>query len=334
LLLKAEVSVRRRTLIAGFAATAGAALLSARSVLAQARTKVARIGYLGNSRGTLQPLLDGLRERGWKPSDFAIEGRWAEGRVERFPELATELVALNLDVIVAASPPAVRAAQQATRTTPIIMFAVANPVEAGFIASLSNPAGNITGVSSTPGSLPSKLLEIAKEAMPSAARIGMLYNAGNPLNYATAQNASILAASDALGLQLVWLAVRQVDDFDEAFAEARQHQADAIIGIGDPLLFAERDRIHDLAEKHRIPMVWPAPEYLSGRGLLSYGSSLEAALRQVAGYVDRVLRGALPATMPVEQPTGYKLVLNLKTARALGLTMPHTLIARADEVID
>jgi putative ABC transport system substrate-binding protein len=144
----------------------------------------------------------------------------------------------------------------------------------------------------------------------------------------------MVAASDALGLQLVWLAVRQVGDFDAAFAEARQHQADAIIGVGDPLLFAERDRIHDLAEKHRIPMIWPTREYVSGRGLLSYGPSLQAALRHVASFVDRVLRGALPATMPVEQPTTYQLVVNLKTARTLGLTIPHTLIARADELIE
>jgi putative ABC transport system substrate-binding protein len=279
-------------------------------------------------------LLDGLRERGWEPPQFVIEGRWAEGRVERFPEFAAELVALDVDVIVAASPPAVRAAQQATRTIPIIMFAVANPVESGFIASLSHPGGNITGVTSTPGSLFSKVLEITKEAIPSASRIGMLYNAGNPLNYAIADHRDITAASDALSLQLVWLAVRQVGDFDTAFAEARQHRADAIIGIGDPLLFAERERLHDLAETYRIPMIWGPREYLGGRGLLSYGPSLNAQLRHAAAYVDRVLRGAQPATMPVEQPTTYQLVVNLKTARALGLTIPHTLIARADEVIE
>jgi putative ABC transport system substrate-binding protein len=326
--------MRRRTLLAGFAVTGGTALLSTRSVLAQARTKVARIGYLANSRGTTQPLLDGLRERGWEPRDFLIEGRWSEGRVERFPELASELVALNMDVIVAASPPAVRAVQQATRTIPVIMYAVANPVEAGFIAGLSNPGGNITGVTSAPGSLFSKVLEMTKEAIPSTARIGMLYNAGNPLNYATADHPDIVAASGALGVQLVWLAVRQVGEFDAAFAEARQHQAGAIIGIGDPLLFVERERIHNLAEKYRIPMVWGPREYLDGRGLLSYGPSLNSQMRQAAGYVDRVLRGAQPATLPVEQPTVYQLVLNLKTARALGLTMPNTLIARADEVIE
>jgi putative tryptophan/tyrosine transport system substrate-binding protein len=161
-----------------------------------------------------------------------------------------------------------------------------------------------------------------------------LYNQGNPLNYAIAQYPEMVAASDALGLQLVWLAVRQVSDFEEAFAQARQQQADAIIGVGDPLLFGHKDRIHDLAERHRIPMVWPTPEYVAGRGLLSYGPSLTAAVRYATGYVDRVLRGEQPATMPVEQPTGYKLVLNLKTARALGLTLPPTLIARADEVIE
>ena len=326
--------MRRRSLIAGFGAAIGVVLLPKGTVLAQARTKVARIGFLGNSRRTAQPLLDGLREKGWEPGDFTIEGRWSEGRVERFPEFAAELVALNVDVIVAASPPAVRAAQQATRTIPIIMYAVANPVKSGFITSLSNPGGNITGVTSTPGSLFSKVLEITKEAIPSAARVGMLYNAGNPLNYATADHPDILAASNALGLQLVWLAVRQVGEFDAAFAEGQQHQADAIIGIGDPLLFVEREQIHNIAEKYRIPMIWGPREYLDGRGLLSYGPSLNSQMQQAAGYVDRVLRGAKPATMPVEQPTTYQLVLNLKTARALGLTIPPTLIARCDEVIE
>jgi putative ABC transport system substrate-binding protein len=279
-------------------------------------------------------LLDGLRERGWESGDFVLEARWAEGRVERFPEFAAELVALGVDVIVAASPPAVRAAQQATRTIPIIMFAVADPVQMGFIASLSHPGSNITGVSSTAAGLFPKLAETAKEAIPSAARIGILYNQGNPQNYATAYYPEMVAASDALGLQLVWLAVRGAGDFEEAFAQARQQRADAIIGVGDALLMTHKDHIHDLAERHRIPMVWPTPEYVAGRGLLSYGPSLMAALRRVASYVDRVLRGAQPATMPVEQPTDYKLVLNLKTARALGLTLPPALIARADEVIE
>jgi putative ABC transport system substrate-binding protein len=281
-----------------------------------------------------QPLLDGLRERGWEPGDFVLEARWAEGRAERFPQFAAELVALGVDVIVASTPPSVRAAQQATRTIPIIMFAVADPVQAGFIASLSHPGGNITGVSSTAAGLFPKLAETTKEAIPSAARIGVLYNQGNPLNYATAQYPEMAATSDALGLQLVLLPVREAGDFDEAFARARQQQADAIVGVGDALLMVHKDRIHDWAERHRIPMVWPTPEYVAGRGLLSYGPSLDTAFRHVASYVDRVLRGAQPATMAVEQPTDSKLVLNLKTARALGLTLPPTLIARADELIE
>jgi putative ABC transport system substrate-binding protein len=263
-----------------------------------------------------------------------IEARFSEGRVERFPELAAELVALGVDVIVVATPPGLRAAQQATRTIPVIMFAVANPVELGFVLSLSHPGGNITGVTSAIGDLTSKLLELTKEAIPSATRIGLLYNERNPLNYATARRSETVASSDTLGLQLVWLGVTKIEDFESAFVKAAREKAEAVIGIGDPLLFAERDRAHDLAEKHRIPMVWGPREYLDGRGLLSYGPSLQAALRQVAGFVDRVLRGASPAHLPVEQPTTYELVVNLKTARALGLTIPHTLLARADEVIE
>jgi putative ABC transport system substrate-binding protein len=277
-----------------------------------------------------------LRERGWEESrNIVIESRWAEGRVERYPELARELVALNLDVIVASAPPGVQAAKQATRDIPIIMMAVADPVGMGLVASLSRPGGNITGVTSTAGAgLFSKLLELTKEAIPTATRAGILFNSSNPLNYATAQHPEIVAAANAAGLQLSWLPVTRREDFEAALAEARRHQADAVIGIGDPLLFAARDLIHDLAEKNRIPTIWATREYLAGRGLLSHGPSLERMLRQVTVYVDKVLRGAQPATIPVEQPTGYELVVNLKTANALGLTIPPTLLARADEVIE
>ncbi len=314
------------------------ALLPPRPLNAQARDKAFRIGFLGNrvTPSMWQAFVYGLRERGWEESrNIVIESRWAEGRVERYPELAAELVALNLDVMVASAPPGVRAAQQATRTVPIIMMAVGDPVEMGLIASLSRPAGNITGVTSAAGAgLLAKLIELTKDAIPSATRSGILFNSSNPLNYATAQTPEIVDAANATGLQLVWLPVGRREDFEAAFAEAARHQADAVIGIGDPLLFAARELIHDFAEKNRIPTIWATREYLSGRGLLSHGPSFERMMGQVAVYVDKMLRGAQPATTPVEQPTGYELVVNLKTANALGLTIPPTLLARADEVIE
>jgi putative ABC transport system substrate-binding protein len=214
------------------------------------------------------------------------------------------------------------------------MLAVANPVELGFVASLSHPGGNITGVASAVGDLTSTLLEIAKELLPSASRIGLLFNEGNPLNYAKARRSETEDASHILGVELVWLGVRQVDDFDSAFIRVNAEKSDAVIGIGDPLLFSHRARINELAEQHRIPMIWGPREYLNGRGLLSYGPSLAAGLRQVARFVDRVLRGASPASLPVELPTAYDLVINLKAARALGLNIPSALLARADEVIE
>jgi putative ABC transport system substrate-binding protein len=312
--------------------------VSTRLLNAQTRDKTRTIGFLGNrvTPSMWQAVLDGLRERGWEESrNILIESRWAEGRVERYPELAAELVALNPDVIVASAPPGVRAVQQATRTIPVIMMAVSNPVEMGFVASLSRPGGNITGLASAAGAgLFSKLLELAKEAIPSATRAGILFNQSNPMNYAAAYHPEIVAAAEALGLRLVWLPAARREDFSAAFAELARQQADVVIGAGDPLLFAARDVIHDLAEKSRIPTIWPTREYLAGRGLLSHGPSLERMLREVAVYVDKVLRGAHPGTIPVEQPTGYELVVNLKAARELGLTIPPTLLARADEVIE
>jgi putative ABC transport system substrate-binding protein len=205
----------------------------------------------------------------------------------------------------------------------------------GFVSSLSEPGGNITGVSSAAGpGLFSKLLELTKDALPSAQRVGILFNEGNPLNYAAASSPEILAAANALRLELVWLPVTSVTDFEGAFVSAHQRGVDAVVGVGDPLLFAERQRIHDYAEKHRLPTIWATREYLFGRGLLSHGPSLRGMMRHAAVYVDKVLRGGKPATVPVEQPLRYELVVNLKAARTLGLTIPPTLLARADEVIE
>ncbi len=169
---------------------------------------------------------------------------------------------------------------------------------------------------------------------PVTARVGVLFNRANPLNYAMAQSTELRAAAEALGVELVWLPAERKDDFESAFAEARGRHVDAIIGVGDPLLFAERNYIHDLADKHRLPTIWVTREYLANRGLLSHGPSLNELLRGVAPYVNKLLRGADPATLPVELPTRYELIVSLRTARALGLTIPDAVLARADEVIE
>jgi putative ABC transport system substrate-binding protein len=325
----------RRAFVAGLAA---AVALLQPTERAEAQAKAYRVGFLGTGYDAAlwQAFLDGLREHGWEDRlNIIVERRSAEGRPERLPELASELVTLNMDVIVASSPPAVRAAQQATRTTPIIMTAVGDPVAMGFVSSLGEPGGNITGIASTAGpGLISKLLELTKDALPSAKRVGMLFNEGNPLNYAAALLPEILAAANALHIELVWLPVTNVTDFETAFVSAQQHSVDAIVGIGDPLLFGQRERIHDYAEKHRVPTIWPTREYLSGRGLLSHGPSLQGMMKHAASYVDKMLRGGKPAITPVEQPIRYELVVNLKAARAFGLTIPPTLLVRADEVVE
>ena len=317
-----------------FIAILGGAAARPLPVLAQA--KVYRIGYIGTrfDAPLWQSFLDDLRNHGWEDGrNVVVEGRWAEARPGGgYVELASELVSLKMDVIVGNGPPALQALQQATRTIPIIMASANYPVEMGFVKSLAEPGGNITGVASSAGpGFISKQMELTKDAIPSAKRIGILLNEANPLNSATASAPEISAAAKALGLELLWLPMRTISDVEPVLATAKQGGADAIVGIADAVLFPVRDFIHDIAEKNGLPTIWPSREW---RGLLSYGNTYQSMLRQAAGYVDRILRGADPATTPVEQPTRYELVVNLKTAKALGLTIPPTLLFRADEVIE
>jgi putative tryptophan/tyrosine transport system substrate-binding protein len=215
------------------------------------------------------------------------------------------------------------------------MIAVADPVEMGFVKSLAEPGGNITGVTSVAGrNIILKLVELTKDALPSAKRVGILSNECNPVNYITAAAPQILATAKPLELEILWLPIRTVGDLEPVIATAKQRGVDAIIGSGDPLLFAQREFINETAERNGMPTIWGPREYLSGGGLLSYGPTLRGMLRQAAVYVDRILRGAKPATMPVEQPVRYDLILNLKTAKTLGLTIPAAFLSRADEVIE
>jgi putative ABC transport system substrate-binding protein len=312
------------------------ALLAAASAGAQPPPRPARVGFLGNTAVTPNPFAEELRTLGWvEGRNLVLEWRWMAGNVDRAPGLAAELARLNPDVIVAASPPAVRAVQQVTSAIPVVMFAVADPVGMGFVASLARPGGNITGVSSTvPEGFVGKQLELIKEALPKASRVGLLFNAANPLNYAAAFSGQLATAAQALKIELIHLEIRAADDIERAFGAASRERVDAVFVVGDVLTFQHRKRIHDLAAAARLPTVVQAPEYLEGQGLLAYGPSLRDATRLAAVYVDKILKGARPADLPVEQPREYRLVVNVRAARALGLTLPPSLLGRADQVIE
>jgi putative ABC transport system substrate-binding protein len=312
------------------------AVLGAVCAGAQQAARPARVGLLGNTAATPDPFTEDLRALGWiEGRNLVLESRWMAGSVGRAPGFAAELVRLNPDVIVAVSPPAVRAVQQATSTIPVVMLAVADPVGMGFVASLARPGGNITGVSSSvPEGFVGKQLELIKEALPKSSRVGLLFNAANPLNYAAAFSGQLSAAAQALKLELTRLEIRAAEDIERAMGAASRERVDVIFVVGDILTFQQRKRIHDLAAASRLPTFVPTPEYLDGRGLLAYGPSLRDAVRLATVYVDKILKGTKPADLPVEQPREYRLVVNVRAARALGLTMPPSLLGRADEVIE
>ena len=314
------------------------ALFGAPLVAEAQQARPARVGYLGNTALSADPhpLTEGLRSLGWvEGRNVIVEWRYTEGNVERAPELAAELVRLKVDVIVASSPIMLRAVQRATSSLPVVMIAVSDPVGMGFVASLARPGGNITGVTSAiPEGFMGKTLQLIKEAIPKTSRVGLLFNAANPLNYRTASAHELAATSEALKIQLRDLEIRSADDIEKTMTAANLDGLQAVCVFGDPLTFRHRKQIHELAARHRVPTFVPTPEYVEGLALLSYGPSLLDLNRHAAVYVDKILKGTKPADLPVEQPTRYQLVINLKTAKALGLTIPQTLLQRADQVIE
>ncbi|HWC02923.1 MAG TPA: ABC transporter substrate-binding protein [Methylomirabilota bacterium] len=321
------------------AAVVAAALLGLplRSLDAQMPAGMARVGVLASTSPTVfEPLRRGLEELGWTPGrNLAFEIRAAEGQLDRLPGLAAELAQARVDLIVAPAPPHVRAALDATRTIPVVFFAVADPVGMGFAASLARPGGNATGVaSSVPEGFLGKLLELLREAVPQARRVAVFTNPANPQHYCGVDVPELTAPATALGLTLQFVEVRTIDMVEVAFAAAVRGRAEAAVVCGDPVIFAARARVAELATRHRLPTIFPTREYLGGRGLMSHGPSLAELARQAARYVDRILRGAKPADLPIEQPRKYELVVNLQAARALQLTLPASLLSRADHVIE
>jgi putative tryptophan/tyrosine transport system substrate-binding protein len=277
--------------------------------------------------------LSAMRELGWiEGKNVVFEGRYADNRVERLPALAEELVRLNVDVIVGIGTLAPLAAKRATSTIPIVMGAAGDPVGSGLVASLAQPGGNVTGMSLMASDLGGKRLELLKELLPRLARVAVLWNAANP--YSANVFKETLAAGRVLGVQLQSLGVRNPEDLDGAFEAARQQHPDALVSVEDPFTSSYRKRITDFAIAARLPSLYGLREDVDAGGLLSYGANLAELYRRAAGYVDKILKGAKPADLPVQQPTTFELVINLKTARLLGLEIPPTLLARADEVIE
>jgi putative ABC transport system substrate-binding protein len=303
---------------------------------AQPAGKVPRIGVLGSGPGaTWDGFRQGLRELGYTEGrTILIEWRWTEGKAERAPELAADLVRLQPDVIVIASPQPTAAGKAATATIPIVFIAVADPVRAGLVATLARPGGNITGLATlVPEGFSGKMIELLKEAVPQVSRVAVLINPTNVIHEQIVAN-ELPGTAERLRLTLLTVEARTPDALEGAFETAVRSRAGAIIVLGDPLTSVHRARTVELAAKHRLPAMYLFRESVEAGGLMAYGPNFVDLARRAATYVDKILKGAKPADLPVEQPTKFELVINLKTAKALGLTIPPSLLLRADQVIE
>jgi len=313
------------------------ALLSSSFAEAQQAGKVPRIGFLDPtsravSKARIESFRQGLVKLGYKEGkNIAIDYRFADGESERLNEHAAELIRLNVDIIVTRAIPGAVAAQHATIKTPIVFVGVADAVAAGLVASLAKPGGNITGLTSLAPELSGKRLEVLRETFPKLARVAVLRNPSNAGDAITWKETE--EAAQALGLQLHSLEVRSVKDFENVFESATKADGQALLTLPDPLLQSHRKEIVDFAAKSRLPGIYPDPEYVAARGLMSYAANPVEFYARAASYVDRILKGAKPADLPVEQPTKFDLVINLKAAKQIGLLIPQKVLARADRVI-
>ncbi len=325
-----------RVLIAALALGLLAAPLAAD---AQQPVKVPRVGYLSPNSPSdparqhrLEAFRQGLRELGYvEGQNIAVEPRWAEDKYDRLPALAADLVRSKVAVIVTVGVPATQAAQQATRTIPIVMAVVIDPIGTGLIASLARPGGNVTGQSLVLPELVGKQLQLLKELAPQVSRVALLWNPANPGSAPQLREAEV--AARALGVRLQRLEAREPQEIDSAFAAMTRERAGALMVLVDAMLLAQRTRIAGLAARRRLPAVYGLREHAEAGGLMVYGANPLDLERRAATYVDKILKGRKPADLPVEQPTKFELVINLKTAKALGLTIPPSILIRADEVI-
>jgi ABC-type uncharacterized transport system substrate-binding protein len=323
----------RREFIGGLV---GTAVLLPVTAHAEATPNAPRIGLLMTTTPAaashiVAAFLDALREKGRiEGQSIAVEYRWAEGRSERFDELASDLVRHKVDVLVASSQGPALAAQRATKTIPIIMVNVTDPVEAGLVSSLARPGGNITGLSQQlTAEIRGKQLQLLREALPKVSRVAVLRS---PTTTVGLREYEI--AGRTLALQVQFVEVRSHEDLGPAFAAMGRDRVDALVVPGDTFLFTERQRVADLSRERRLPGIYALREFTEVGGLMSYSARLTEQFRRAAIYVDKVLRGANPATLPVESPSQYELIINLKTAKALGLTIPQSILVRADEIIE
>jgi putative ABC transport system substrate-binding protein len=329
--------MKRRTFVTGL----GAVLAAPLAAEAQQAEKVARIGYLSTSLAATPHIQEafrqGLRDLGYvEGRNVVIEYRDAEGKHERLPALAAELVALKVDVIVAAaSNHLALAAKQATRTLPIVFAAVVDPVASGLVTSLARPGGNVTGASILSSELVGKRLELLTQAIPGVSRVAVLWlpgALGERVEKDMLKEADV--AARALGVRLQFVEARGPADLDRAFSDMTRARAGAMTVLPSAMFLRERRRLVDLAAEHRLPAVYTVKEYVDAGGLMAYAPNLADVVRRAATYVDRILKGAKPGDLPVEQPTKFELVINLKAAKALGFEVPPLLIARADELIE
>jgi putative ABC transport system substrate-binding protein len=316
----------------------GGLLVAPLAAEAQQAGEIYRIGFLGNSTAALEanlvgPFREGLRDLGYvEGRNLVIEYRWAEGKYERFPQLVAELLALKVDVIVSAGTPPALAVKQATTTVPMVMAAVGDPVGTGLVASLARPGGNLTGLAAISPDLEGKRFELLREILPKLSRVSFLVNPANALHTVSEKHAR--EAATVLRLKLQFVGVQSEAEFDHAFETIARERPGAMVVLADRLFLHERQRIVDFAARHRLPTVYPYRELADAGGLMCFGPNYPDLHRRAAAYVDKILKGAKPADLPIEQPTKFELVINLKTAKALGLTIPPSLLQRADQVIE
>jgi putative ABC transport system substrate-binding protein len=306
-------------------------------VEAQQAGKVPRIGFLGNSTAVLEanlvgPFREGLRDLGYvEGKNILIEYRWAEGKYEHFPGLLAELIALKVEVIVTAGTPATQAYQKARTSIPLVMVAVGDPVGTGIIISLARPGGNITGLTSISPDLEGKRIELLREVIPKLLHIAVLWNPKNAFH--TIENKAVETAAAALRMKVLYLGVEAQEQIGNAFAQILKERPGALLVLADRVFLHNREVIMDFAAKHRLPGVYAYLELVEAGGLMSYGPSYADMHRRAATYVDKILKGTKPADLPVEQPMKFELVINLKAAKQIGVTIPPNVLARADKVI-
>jgi ABC-type uncharacterized transport system substrate-binding protein len=305
---------------------------------AHAQQKIPRIGFMGNSTAALETNLvdafrEGLRELGYEEGrNIAIEYRWADGNYDRFPTLAEELIAAKVDAIVTAGTPAALAVKRTTTTVPLVMVAVGDPIGTGLVSSLARPGGNLTGLSSIAPDLEGKRLQLLREVVPALSHVAMFVNSLNPFHVSSMKQAR--AAAQAMGIKLQLHDIPKSEDLDDAFAAIRKERPDALLILADRVFLHNRQRMMDFTNEQRLPNVNAYKELVEVGGLMSYGPSYEDMHKRAAIYVDKILKGTKPADLPIEQPSKFTFIVNLKAAKALGVTVPSQLLGLADQLIE